>query len=85
MPCPTCDHTLSAVNGGWFWCPRCGTIATRDGIHPVAPKLVARMRKYAEKQQQDRIVLHALHQLGILECLFPPDYRLQKGAHDISE
>ena len=26
MSCPTCDHTMTGVGDGNFWCPRCGTI-----------------------------------------------------------
>lgn len=39
MACPTCDHTMHAIGGGNFWCPRCGTLRNdRDFV----PMLVTR-------------------------------------------
>lgn len=45
MSCPTCDHTMQALCGHYFWCPRCGTIKRKgDVIDVEAPKLVERCR-----------------------------------------
>lgn len=50
MACPTCLHTMQSVGDGVFWCPRCGSIRTvRLETEPCVPKLVARVREYADR------------------------------------
>jgi len=60
MACPTCDHTMSGLAGGWYWCPRCGTIQNllNDGgpmADPEAPALVGRCRQFAAEVLADGI------------------------------
>lgn len=47
MPCPTCSHTMQRVELRTLWCPRCGTIGTRDDdTLSEAPMLVKRCRDF---------------------------------------
>ena len=56
MPCPICDHTMQSLDGdrfGWWWCPRCGSIKSKQpDIPPVAPKLVETVREYLKRAPQ---------------------------------
>lgn len=56
MPCPTCFHTIQRMttkcehNPGWFWCPRCGTLATQYCVFAAdVPALVGRAVKLADE------------------------------------
>lgn len=50
MSCPTCDHTLHEMGCRttgmpFFWCPRCGTMKTCDGVI-VKPSIVDSCREF---------------------------------------
>lgn len=50
MACPTCDHTVQMIAQGVFWCPRCGSISSFNGLTTKSdsPKLVERCRVFSE-------------------------------------
>jgi Zn-finger nucleic acid-binding protein len=68
MACPTCDHTMQAVDlsGVFHWCPRCGTLKSTRNWTDV-PKLVERVRGSASTSHPD-----------IVECVFTPMERAIK-------
>lgn len=90
MPCPSCSHTMHKLGGdghtkGWYWCPRCGTVRSREHIPPNAPTehddvplLAQRVRTLIDlvsnrsELLDSAIWLRRLHTMGILEaCLLP--------------
>ena len=53
MSCPTCDHTMHCIGTSdplVFWCPRCGTIKSKDE-EPDVPTLVQRSLDLCEKTE----------------------------------
>jgi len=70
--CQICDHTLHTVTKEaphTWWCPRCGTLHNSHGSE--SPLLVMRCQhlyRIAGETEQSH-----MHQLGIVESLWPPD------------
>ena len=71
MACPTCDHTMSALVAGWWWCERCGTVLRDESVY--LPKLVLRVRQLREVMERrvgfsswDR---KAWHEIGVDEAI----------------
>ena len=64
MACKTCDHTMQRVNNGEppvFWCPRCGTLKTKDMVHGAPetieePMLVDRATKLCMAVDADLLI-----------------------------
>lgn len=84
MPCPTCDHMLTGLGHGLFWCPRCGTIKdmTNDITDTAVPKLVDRCREFDDWFEQFRpnpvpfvALWHCWHRIGIDEAIHHPEHR----------
>jgi hypothetical protein len=59
MSCPTCDHTITGIANGVFWCPRCGSVSdfTNNITDHAVPKLVERCRWFGESQRGDSVCL----------------------------
>lgn len=88
MACLTCDHTMHLVCGNItqmpggndmrvFWCPRCGTLKTIDGISK--PMLVTRVTKFVELLEPDKaddeLSLAVLKYLRVTESIALPGDR----------
>lgn len=74
MACEVCDHTLSSLAPGIFWCERCGSV---KGCHAdgstMMPKLVERCRSFGETLGPSWRQLW--HRLGIDESIHKPEDR----------
>ena len=75
MACPTCDHTMTGLRPGLFWCPRCGTV--KDADQPLQPDMA--MPKLVERCREFSTLLPKAHyglcgdwmRLGIAEAIRP--------------
>ena len=76
MSCPTCDHTMQAIDNlgpiTTFWCSRCGTIKNTSWIpNETCPKLVPRIRELLDRTTDDDLAWT----LGIIESIYPNQKR----------
>lgn len=84
MSCPTCDHTMQLTHqyqeSGYYWCPRCGTLAVKVGTNIAergVPLLVERCREYYAEAVSKITTRHAdvWRRRGIAESINKPEDR----------
>lgn len=89
MPCKTCSHTIQSIGDGFFYCPRCGSLA-RGEMH-TEPVLVERVRRSLRYSLVDSpLVRRFLGKQHLQECVLPEGERdefenLREGDHDARE
>jgi transcription elongation factor Elf1 len=83
MPCPTCDHTMSAIDMlkdekgnafGLFHCPRCGTLKKVFSFHEETfiPTLVTRCRSlFVLHGGRPKADIDTVVLNNIMEAVFP--------------
>jgi len=81
MACPTCDHTMSCVAPGTFWCERCGTLRIRKTLaapnEDYTPHLVGHCRHFERivENIDSPLPRAEWHRLSIAESINTPENR----------
>ena len=69
MTCDTCGSTrLRALQGGNFWCERCGTLWD-DSSNKIVPQLVDRLKEFLKNCNV------WAQRFSVYECMYPEDQR----------
>lgn len=59
--CETCGHTMQRLGDITYWCPRCGTLKTKDAVPEYEPPALAREVYQYKPSDEERNCIVEVH------------------------